>query len=435
MTQITIIGAGSFVFARRLITDILTWPSLQDATIALMDINEERLTIMAALARRMVAQAEVGATIKATTDLDTALTGADYVAVAIRVGQSRNHVTIPRTYGIDQAIGDTMGPGGAFYFLRNAPAIVDIARAMARICPDALMLNYTNPMVMLSWTVHALTGIRYVGLCHSVQGTAMQLADYIGVPFEEVTYWVAGINHMAWFLRFQWRGEDAYDRLWEAMEDPEIYKRDIVRWEILKHFGAFVTESSVHNSEYMPYFRRTPALIDRYTDPAMWAVGPKDEPPEARHQRRAASRRERQAENERLAYGDAPIAIERSHEYFSRILNAIETDTPYVFNGNVPNTDLITNLNRDAIVEVPILVDGSGLHPCHVGDLPPALAALNRTNLNVQELVVRGFIEEDRELIIRAIQLDPLTASVLSLPEIRRMVGEMFEADASYITI
>ena len=204
--KITVIGAGSFVFARRLVTDVLTWPSLQDAAIALMDIDESKLSIMAALARRMVAQAGTGATVEGTTDLEAALDGADYVAVTIRVGQSRAHIDIPLQYGIDQAIGDTSGPGGVFYFLRNAPAVVHIAQAMARLCPDALMLNYTNPMVMLSWAVTSLTDIRYVGLCHSVQGTAMTLADYVGAPFEEVSYWVAGINHMAWFLKFLWQG-------------------------------------------------------------------------------------------------------------------------------------------------------------------------------------------------------------------------------------
>jgi alpha-galactosidase len=309
---------------------------------------------------------------------------------------------------------------------------------MEQRCPDALMLNYTNPMAMLSWAITALTGIRYVGLCHSVQGTAMNLADYIGIPFEEVSYWAAGINHMAWYLKFQWKGEDAYPLLWKAMEDPEVYARDIVKWEVMKHFGAFVSESSVHMSEYVPYFRRTPDLIDRHTDPRMWGVSPKGMSREERRQAWVTRREEQEAENRRLAYGDDEIAVVRSHEYFSRILNAAETNVPYVMNGNVPNTGLITNLptgpsDRRAIVEVPIVVDGCGLHPCYVGDLPPALAALNRSNLAVIELAVKGYLERDRESIYRAIQLDPLTASLLSLAEIRQMVDEMFEAHADYI--
>jgi alpha-galactosidase len=445
--KITIVGAGSYVFARRLVTDVLTWPALQDATIALMDVDPAKLATMAALARRMVAQQgagaqqkagaqqRAGAHVEATTDLHTALQGADYVTVAIRVGHSRSHIEIPARYGIDQAIGDTSGPGGVFYFLRNAPAMIEIAQAMREVCPGALMLNYTNPMGMLSWAIQRMTGIRYVGLCHSVQGTAMDMARYIGAPFEEVSYWVAGINHMAWFLRFLWRGQDAYPLLWEAMQDEETYARDIVKWELLKYFGAFVSESSIHNSEYHPYFRRTPELIERYTSETMWGVASKGLSPEERRAMWEERRREQEEENRRLAYGDGEIPMVRTHEYYSRILNAIETNTPYVFNGNVLNTGLITNLPQGAIVEVPIVADGCGLHPCYVGDLPPALAALNRTSLHVQELAVQGFVEGEREPIYRAVQLDPLTTTQLTLPQMRQMVDEMFEADADTLTL
>jgi alpha-galactosidase len=433
------IGAGSFVFARRLVTDALTWPSLQDATIALMDLNQDKLDTMAALARRMVAQQGAGAQVEATTHLPEALDGADYVAVAIRVGSDHNNVEIPRQYGIDQAIGDTSGPGGVFYFLRNVPAMVEIAQTMESHCPNALMLNYTNPMVMLSWAITALTKIRYVGLCHSVQGTAMNLADYIGVPFDEVSYWAAGINHMAWYLKYQHKGQDAYPLLWEAMKDPDVYARDIVKWEVMKHFGAFVSESSVHMSEYVPYFRRTPELIERHTDERMWGVSPQGLSREERRAAWEARRKQREEENRELAYGTGEIPVTRSHEYFSRILNAAETNTPYVFNGNVPNTGLITNLptgpsSHPAVVEVPIMVDACGLHPCYVGDLPPALAALNRSNLAVIQLAVEGYLNRDRELIYRAVQLDPLTASLLSLAEIRQMVDEMFQAHQAYIS-
>ena len=438
MLKVTLIGAGSSVFARRLVTDLLTWPSLQDSTIALMDVDASKLETMAALVRRMIAQAGTGAQVQSTTDLHEALDEADYVTVAIRVGHDRHNVEIPRQYGIEQAIGDTAGPGGAFYFLRNAPAVVEIAQTMRTLCPDALLLNYTNPMAMLSWAVTALTGIRYVGLCHSVQGTAMSMAEYIGAPFDEVSYWAAGINHMAWYLKYLWRGKDAYPLLWKAMEDPEIYRRDIVKWEVMKHFGAFVSESSIHMSEYVPYFRRTPELIDRHTDERMWGVPPKGLSREELLGRWRQRREQQEEENRRMAYGDDEIPITRSHEYFSRILNAAETNTPYVFNGNVPNTGLITNLpgainGHPAIVEVPIVVDGCGLHPCYVGDLPPALAALNRSNLAVIELAVTGYLERDRERIYRAVQLDPLTSSLLSLAKIRQMVDEMFEAHEEYV--
>jgi len=435
MSKVTIIGAGSHVFARRLTGDCLTWPSLQDSTIALMDIHQGRLDLMAAMARKMVAQQGVGAKIEATTDLKAALDGADYVFTTIRVGESRNNVEIPAKYGIHQLVGDTAGPGGAFYFLRNAPAIVNIAQTMDQVCPDALLLNYTNPMVMLCWAIKDLSKIHFVGLCHSVQGTAMQLAEYIGVPFEEVSYWVAGINHMAWFLEYRWKGKDAYPLLWDAMKKPEIYERDIVKWEIMKHFGAFVSESSIHNAEYMPYFLRTPELTDRHLSEKMWGVDPNRSSPEQRRARWARRRQERDEQNRRWAYGEEEIPVERTHEYASRILNAIETNVPFMFNGNVPNTGLITNLLPDCIAEVPIVADNIGLHPCYVGNLPPALAALNRSNLALQELVVKGFVEKDRESIYRAIQLDPLTTTKLSLPEIRKMVDEMFEADRQYVTI
>jgi alpha-galactosidase len=243
---------------------------------------------------------------------------------------------------------------------------------------------------------------------------------------------------MAWYLKFLWKGQDAYPLLWEAMEDPEIYAQDIVKWEVMKHFGAFVSESSIHMSEYVPYFRRTPELIECHTDERMWGVAPKGMSREERLARFIQRRTQQEEENRRLAFGKDEIPIDRSHEYFSRILNAAETNTPYIFNGNVPNTGLIANLfpaadGQPGIVEVPIVVDGCGLHPCAIDSLPPALAALNRSNLCVQELAVKGYLEKDREPIYRAIQLDPLTASLLSLSRIRQMVDEMFEAHKTYI--
>lgn len=434
MPKITIVGAGSHVFARRLIGDVLTWPSMQDATICLMDINADSLNTMAALARKMVAALGVQARIEATTDLEEALSGADYVSVSIRVGSSQNHVLVPAKYGIDHTVGDTMGPGGVFYFLKNAPAVLNVAQTMERVCPKALMLNYTNPMVMLSWAVKELTGIRYVGLCHSVQGTAMRLAEYIKAQFEDVSYWAAGINHMAWFLEYRVKGEDAYPRIWKAMEDSFIYNQDIVKFEVMKYFGAFVSESSIHMSEYVPYFRRTKELIERHTNDAMWGVGSRSGTREERMARNLQRRAESDQEMRALAYGDAAVTVERSHEFFSRILNAMETNVPYTFNGNVPNTGLITNFPNNAVVEVPILADAMGLHPCFVGALPPALAALNSSNLYVQELAVKGYVEKNREYIYQALQVDPLTSSLLSLDKIRDMTDEMFAADAEFMT-
>ena len=435
MSKITLIGAGSHVFARRLIGDVITWPSLADSTIQLMDLSQERLDLMAALAKRMVEKQGVGVKFQATTDLKTALEGSDYVFTTIRVGDSHKNVEIPEKYGIHLQVGDTTGPGGAFYFLYNAPAIVNIAQTMDQLCPDALLLNYTNPMVMLCWALRKLSKVRFVGLCHSVQGTAQRLAEYIGASFDDVSYWAAGINHMAWFLEYKVKGKDAYPRIWAAMEKPEVYERDIVKFEILKAFGSFVTESSIHMSEYTPYFLRTSELIEQHIGPKMWGVSSRRGLSlEQRHAAREEMRRERDEENRRWATGEAELPpIERSGEYGSRIVNAVETNVPYVFNGNVPNTGLITNLWNDAIVEVPIMVDNTGLHPCYVGDLPPQLAALDRTSLAVQELVVKGWIERDRESIYQAIALDPLTTTQLSLTETRKMVDEMFAADEKYV--
>ncbi len=435
MPKITIVGAGSHVFARRLIADALQWPSLRDSTITLMDIDQGSLDTMATLARKMVKQLGVGARIEATTDLEEALTDTDYVSVSIRVGNTHNNVSVPAKYGVMHSVGDTMGPGGVFYFLRNAPAVINIAKTMEKVAPNALMLNYTNPMVMLSWAVKELTGIRYVGLCHSVQGTAMTLAEYLNVPFEDVSYWAAGINHMAWFLKYNVKGEDAYPLLFKAMEDPDVYNRDIVKFEVMKYFGAFVSESSIHMSEYTPYFRRTQELIDRHTHEKMWGVWQrKDLTREQLLAMMAERRAQADKEMHDLAYGDAEVPIDLSHEYFSRILNACETNIPYTFNGNVPNEGLISNLPYHAVVEVPIMTDAMGLHPCQIGALPPALAGLNSSNLFVQELAVKGFIEKNREYIYQAVQLDPLTAAVLPLVQIREMVDEMFAADAEYMT-
>lgn len=427
MPKIAIIGAGSVVFARRLVTDFLTFPSLQDSSIALMDINPESLNVIAAWTQHAIEQAGVGATVEATTDRRTALQGADYVIISIRVGGTEavfQDFAITSKYSVDHSVGDTMGPGGVFYFLRNGTEIINIARDMEELCPDALMINYTNPMVMNCWAVNEMSAIRNVGLCHSVQGTAFRLADYIGAPRDEVRYWVAGINHMAWFLQFQWQGKDAYPLLYQAMENPEIYQRDIVRFEIMRHFGAFVTESTRHMSEYVPYFRRRPDLLERYQLPS--AIG-RDW--DAWLNRRDENQ-QRMAEEVQTK---APVQLERTHEYCSYILNAIETNTPYRFNGNVANKGVITNLPPNSCVEAPCLVDGTGIHPCYVGELPPALAALNRTNLNVQEVVVEAVKRGNREDVYRAVQLDPLTAAVCTLDESRQMVDELFEAHARWL--
>ncbi len=447
MPKIVLIGAGSATFSRRLLADFLSWPELQSAELTLMDVNAERLDLIEALARRMVETKGVNAQVTSTTDRAAALDGADYVISTLAIGYAyepdRPDVAIPEKYGLHQTVADTIGVGGVFRYLRTMPAMLEIGHDMQRRCPDALWLNYVNPMNMIMWTIaQALPSVRNVGLCHSVQGTAERLAGFVGVPHEEVAYWVAGINHQAWFLQLRrgtYRGEDLYPRLQQAMNDPQIYDKDRVRFEVMRHFGYFVTESSRHMSEYVPWFRRTAADRDKYT--------PAQPAPDARRPASAdgatngmgqlaavPSRRQQVWESiKQQIAGQAPLDLQRSREYCSYIVRAVEANAPFRFNGNVANTGLITNLPPGCNVEVPILVDGAGLHPCYVGDLPSQLAAINRTNVNVQELAVKGFLQRDRQAIHQACALDPLGAATTSLDDMRSMVNELFEANARWL--
>lgn len=424
MPKIAIIGAGSVVFARRLITDILSFPSLQGSTLALMDIDPQRLEVIAALANKLVAQEKLPARIEPTTDRRVALDGANYVIISIQVGGLdlfQHDIYIPRKYGVDQTVGDTIGPGGVFRGLRTVPVLLDICRDMADLCPDALMINYSNPMVINCWAMDLATNIRHVGLCHSVQHTTESLAGYLGAPADELSIWVAGINHMAWFLRLDWNNEDAYPLLWQKLDETEVYAKDSVRFEIMRYFGYFVTESSHHMSEYVPYFRRKEATLNRYI-PYRWDY------------LRICQRGQSQYDDirQQLASRD-PLPTAHSTEYCSYIINAIETDVPYRINGNVQNDGLITNLPPGCCVEVPCLVDRTGIHPCFVGELPPQLAGLNRTNISVQELAVQGALLGDREAVYQALQLDPLTASLVDLPDIRKMADELFEIGKDWL--
>ena len=431
MAKIVIIGAGSHVFTRNLVTDFLSYPELRDSTISLMDIDEDRLDLVTSFSRKLVTQQGYATEVESTTDRRTALDGADYVILSIRVGglaANRLDLEIPAKYGIVQGIGDTIGPGGVFYGLRHIPVVLDICRDMEELCPDAWLLNYTNPMAMICWAVNDRSSVKNIGLCHSVQGTASELARYIGAPLDEVQYWVAGINHMAWFLEFKWRGEDAYPLLRKRFKDPAVYSGpeahwagpDIVRVEVFKALGYFPTESSQHLSEYIPYFRKRPELMERFK------LNNRLDTQKTMIEDRARS----EEEMRRLVASGDPIPVERSTEYCSSIIHSMETGTPRRVNVNVSNHGLITNLPQGSCVEVPCLVDGGGVHPCYVGDLPPQCAALNRTNINVQELAVLGAVEKDRELVFQSLLLDPLTSAMLTIDETRRMVEEMFEAEA-----
>lgn len=407
------------VFARRLLQDVACVPELRDAEIALMDLNSERLDLIGKFADKLFAEVGSRGSVSVTTDRRDALRDADYVLTTIRVGDDYvRDIGIPMKYGVDQAVGDTVGPGGIFKGLRTIPVLIDIAQDIDAVAPNATLLNYTNPMAMSCWAIGEAAEVPTIGLCHSVQRTTQTLAGYIGAPASEVSAWVAGINHLAWFIRFERNGEDAYPALRAAMDDPETFALDPVRFEVMRHFGLFVTESTRHMSEYVPYFR---------TDRDVMASFALDE---IRQDLRRRVKRvdDHLSQLTRDAYSDDPIRPERSDEYACRIMEAMESGRKTVINGNVPNSGLVGNLPQGACVEVPILIDDLGFHPMNVGLIPPQCAALSRANVAVQELGVVAVLERSREAAFHAVCLDPLTAAVLSLREIRQMFDEMWDA-------
>ena len=424
--KVAILGAGSTVFARQLMTDLLCAPGLEQGSFALVDIDGERLELAHRLGEKLVESSGRDWTVQASTDRLELLDGCDYVINTIEVAGLRNvrpDYEIPLKYGVDQCIGDTIGPGGIFKMLRTGPAWLEIARDLERACPQAVVMNYTNPMSALTLLALRATRLQVVGLCHSVQGTARQLATYLDLPPEELRFQCAGINHMAWFTELRYRGQDMYPRLRQAARDPEIYESDPVRFEMMLHFGAFVTESSGHFSEYLPYFRKRPDLLERYTrDGYLGESGfYANNWPRWRAEATETSRAQ--------LGGKSEILLNRSSEYASVIVEAIETNQPAVIHGNVVNTGLIHNLPLGGCVEVPVLVDGTGLRPVDFGPLPDQLAGLNASHMYVHELMVRAVLERDREAALGALMLDPLTAAVCSPEEIRRMFDEMWEAE------
>jgi alpha-galactosidase len=424
MTKITFIGAGSLEFTRSLVRDILTFPLLEDATICLMDINAERLDWSRQMVSRIVQMGNYPAKIETTTDRAEALRGADVVLVTILSGGTevwRHDIEIPKKYGVDTNIGDTRGPSGIFRALRTIPVMVSIVKDMERYCPQAVMLNYTNPMAMLCRAMQRQTFIPVTGLCHSVQGTAMMLADWIGAKYEEIDYLCAGINHQAWYLKYEWNGKDAYPLIRKAVtERLEVYNEEIVRNEMFLHLDYYVTESSGHNSEYNWWFRKRPDLIEKYcTHGTGWNPG---EYAYILHEYQSTEKTWRKDVQDWLA-SENPISLEREHEFAAFIINALKGGDAFSFNGNVPNTQLITNLPDGACVEVPVLVNRAGFHPFHVGKLPPQCITLNHVSVMVEEMAVEAALTGDPRLVYHAIAYDPLTAAVLSLAEIETMVN------------
>ena len=419
MPKIALIGAGSVVFTKRLLQDVVTTPSLVDADVALMDIDSERLDLIGKFAAKLVDDVGSGNTITTTTDRRLALEDADYVITTIRVGDDlRIDQGMPMERGVNQSVADTIGPGGVFKALRTVPVLLDICGDIEEVAPDAWLLQYTNPMAIACWAINEATEVKAVGLCHSVQRTKQALAEYIGAPEESVWGWVAGINHMAWFLRFERDGKDAYPALLEALDDDDTYARDPVRFEVMKHFDYFVTESTRHMSEYVPYFRTTP---DRIRDFRLDEI----EVDLARLEKRNEEYFD--AMRAEVKNSDA-ITAERSDEYACRIMGAMESGDTTVINGNVYNEGLIENLPNESCVEVPCLVDEGGLHPMQIGALPPQLAALNMSNIAVQALAVQAVLEKSKDAARHAVMLDPLTSAVLSLDEIEEMFEAMWDA-------
>lgn len=434
MTKITFIGAGSFGFTRKLARDILTFPLLTDSTLTLMDINAERLDFAQQAVQRIVDLGNYPAKVVATMDRAQALKDADVVLVTILAGGIeiwQHDIEIPKKYGVDTNIGDTRGPSGIFRALRTIPVMLDIARDMERYCPQATMLNYTNPMVMLCRAMQRETDIRLTGLCHSVQGTAEMLADWIGAPMAEITYTCAGINHMAWYLKYEWNGQDAYPLIRKAItERSEIYNEEIVRNEMFLHLDRYVTESSGHNSEYNWWFRKRPDLIEKYcTHGTGWNPG------EYAYILKEYRKREDTWRNEAKKWfaSDTPISLERGHEYAAYIINALQGGEPFEFNGNVSNTNLVTNLPQNACVEVPVWASQKGLSPVHVGALPPQCALLTNLSASIEEMAVEAALTGNPRLVFQAIAHDPLTAAVLSLAEIKQMVNDMFRQNREYL--
>lgn len=423
MTKITLVGAGSVVFAKNLICDILQYPALSDSTICLMDIDARRLEVIGKLARRIVAQLGVKARIETTLDLRKACKGAKFVITTIQVGGYKPSTVvdfeIPARYGVKQTIADTLGVGGVFRALRSIPELTKVARMLQEVgAPDPVLLNYTNPMAMNMWAIDRLTGIASVGLCHSVQGTSRQISSYCGFDYKDVSYLVAGINHMAFFLKFEYKGRDAYPLLFRAMEKPGIFACDKVRFEMMRRLGYFVTESSEHQSEYVPYFiHHGDEVIEKFNVPVNEYI------------RRCESMVSTWSRTERdLLDESRPVQIHQSVEYGSTIINSIVTDEPSVIYGNVPNRQLITNLTQGCSVEVPCLVNRQGIQPTHIGGLPPQLAAIIHTNLNVQELAVEAAVTGRREYIYQSVMMDPHTATVLTLDKIWAMCDDLIEA-------
>jgi alpha-galactosidase len=434
MAKIVFIGAGSLIFTRNLVRDILTFPLLENAEIALVDISKERLNFARRTCEKIIKTGNYPATVTATTDRREVLKDADAVLVTILCGSTQvwqHDILIPKKYGIDINVGDTRGPSGIFRALRTIPTMLDICRDMEELCPNAILLNYTNPMAMLCHAMQRKSSIKVTGLCHSVQGTAHMLANWLGINPIEIDYVCAGINHTSWFLNLEHKGQDLYPRLRAVVSTKKkIYNEEQVRNEMFLALGYYVTESSGHNSEYNWWFRKRPDLVAKYcTKGTGWNPG--------HHAYILNSYRSTDKSWKQYVRlwlnSDEPISLERGNEYAASIINAYLGGELFEFNGNVPNTGLVSNLPEDACVEVPVVASRKGISPVHVGALPVQCAILTNLSAQIEMMAVEACLTGDAELVYQAIAHDPLTASMLSLAEIRKMVNEMFRKNRRYL--
>ncbi len=428
------IGAGSLDFTRDLARDILTFEMFEDCEFMLMDINEKRLAYAVRGVEKIIRSGDYPAVVTSTTDRKEALKNADGVLITILQGGVdvwRHDIEIPAKYGVDICVGDTRGPSGIFRFLRTAPIMLDIIHDIEEVCPEAVVLNYTNPMAMLVSYLQSQTNVNVTGLCHSVQGTAEMLARWVGAQPDEVVYTCAGINHQAFYLDFSVKGKDAYPDIWKAIKREEVANEEPVRIEMFKNLGYFPTESSGHNSEYNPWFRKRRDLIEKYC-----TYGTGWNPGEHAYILKEYLEREQSWERE---YKDwlrsDSVDLNRGNEYASNIFNALFGDgTPYFFNANLRNSRYITNVDEGACVEVPVVATQRGITPIKQITLPPHLSILINNSAKIEELAVQAAIEGDPEKVFQSVLFDPLTASVCSMDETRMMVRELLAKNASYLT-
>jgi alpha-galactosidase len=428
MAKVAIIGAGSIIFCKTLILDILATDGLEDTEFALMAPSTRRTPYVENFVKKVIEANDLPASVWVTTDTREAVKDADYVITTFQVGGVEAFEMdwrIPLKYGVDQCIADTGGPAGVFRALRSTPPMLDLAKDMQELCPDAFLLNYVNPMTAVCWAL-GTTGVKFVGLCHGVQTTMDLISGYVDVPKDEIDYLCAGINHMAWFLRIEHSGQDLYPLLRQRFEQPEYYVNEKVRGEALRQFDYFMTESTGHLSDYLPYFRRSQELLDLYCDePAFGGES-------GAYYKYCKYVADKYASGDILA--DEPVELpSRSIEYGSYVIEAMETGRTFKLYGNVINGGMIANLPADCCAEGPIFVDKTGLHKTFVGDLPPQCAALNLTNINWQRLTVEATLTGDVEHVVHACALDPLTGAVASLKDIRAMASEMLEAQRRWL--